>query len=161
MKNIEIVTLANLGVLEISNHALETAHAYKVFKFKKALRDAAQRIAEADKELVKECGVDDPQAFDAELVRLRKIEKPSDSDRAALAAKEKTLQTLAKMRDELNGDECTLDGVKALPYGEWKKLQDENKEHEVNGRKVDLLTGYVEMALEGVLWTAPNDEDDE
>lgn len=61
-----------------------------------------------------------------------------------------------EMNLELLKEEVTLD-CKAMPYEDWRKLQVENSEKEMNGKKVDLLPAFVEDALEGVLWVAPEE----
>lgn len=66
------------------------------------------------------------------------------------------LKRFIELRAELLNEEATLD-CKTMPYDEWHKLQVENADKEMNGKKVDLLPAYVEDALEGVLWVAPEE----
>jgi hypothetical protein len=69
---------------------------------------------------------------------------------------EAALKRFIDLRTQMMDEEVTLD-CKTLPYTEWHKLQNENKDKDVNGRKTDVLSGYVEDLLEGVLWTAPEE----
>ena len=66
MKNIDIINLANGGILAITANDLDAAHAYKVIKFKKAVKKAFESIVESEKEILKEAGIEDAQAFDKE-----------------------------------------------------------------------------------------------
>ena len=54
----EAIVLINGGILKVSSHDLDNAQAYKVFKLKKALRDLQSSVAEEEKELFKEVGID-------------------------------------------------------------------------------------------------------
>ena len=48
MKNIDIFNLANAGILAISANDLDAAHAYKVMKFKMAVRKAFESIVSSE-----------------------------------------------------------------------------------------------------------------
>lgn len=150
MKKIEIVSLANAGVQVITNHDLSPEHAYKVVKFRKALASAYEAIGKDEEAIRKDAGIDDPKAFDDELTALRE----SKSDPKRLAEMEARLKRFLELRGEMLKEEVTLD-CKTLPYAEWHKLQCENKA--VGEKKVDLLSGWVEDVLEGVLWKAPEE----
>lgn len=156
MKNSEIVFLANNGALVITNHTLSPAHAYKVFKFRKALAKAFEAIQESEKSLLSDCGVEDARAFDARLEELRAVENPTDEQKAELNEKTEIVNRYVALRNQMYGEDVTLDCHK-IPYEEWFKLQNENKEVEVFGRKVDVLSGLAEDVLEGVLWEAPEE----
>ena len=155
MKKQTIIMLANAGVQSITNHTLDASQAYKVVKFRKAFNAAFDAIAEDQKALLKEAGIDDPQAFDKELMELRKANRTTEQE-AKLKEMEAKVKQYNEMNLELLKEEVTLD-CKALPYEEWHKLQVENSEKEMNGKKVDLLPAFVEDALEGVLWVAPEE----
>lgn len=152
MKKQTIIVLANAGIAAMTNHSLAPEHAYKVVKFRKALNAALEAIGKDEETIRKDAGIDDPQAFDKELMELRE----SKSDPKRLEEMEAQLKRFNELRMEMLKEEVTLD-CKALPYAEWHKLQVENSEKEMNGKKVDLLPAYVEDALEGVLWVAPEE----
>ena len=51
-------------------------------------------------------------------------------------------------------EDCIDIEPKVMPYEEWRKLQEENKELKFS--KFELLAQF-ENALEGILWKAPED----
>ena len=155
MKKQTLIVLANAGIQSMTNHSLDTAQAYKVVKFRKAFNAALDAIAEDQKALLKEAGIEDSVAFNQEMDELRKANRTPEQD-AKLKEMEAKVKRYNEMNLELLKEEVTLD-CKALPYEEWHKLQNENKE--VGDKKVDLLSGYVEDVLEGVLWVAPDDKE--
>lgn len=154
MKKQTLIVLANAGIQSMTNHSLDTAQAYKVVKFRKAFNAAIDAIAEDQKALLKESGIgEDKQSFNKEMDELRKANRTPEQE-AKLKEMEAQLKRYNEMNLELLKEEVTLD-CKAMPYEDWRKLQNENKE--VGDKKVDLLSGYVEDVLEGILWTAPED----
>lgn len=154
MKKQTIIMLANAGIQSITNHSLDTAQAYKVVKFRKAFNAALDAIAEDQKALLKESGIgEDTQSFNKEMDELRKANRTPEQE-AKLKEMEAQLKRYNEMNGELLKEEVTLD-CKTIPYEDFRKLQEENRE---NGeKKIDLLSGYVEDVLEGVLWTAPEE----
>lgn len=155
MKKQTLIVLANAGIQSMTNHSLDTAQAYKVVKFRKAFNAALDAIAEDQKALLKEAGIEDSVAFNQEMDELRKANRTPEQD-AKLKEMEAKVKRYNEMNLELLKEEVTLD-CKAMPYEDWRKLQNENKE--VGDKKVDLLSGYVEDVLEGVLWVAPDDKE--
>lgn len=152
MKKQTIIVLANAGIAAMTNHSLAPEYAYKVVKFRKALNAALEAIGKDEETIRKDAGIDDPQAFDKELMELRE----SKSNPKRLEEMEGQLKRFNELRMEMLKEEVELD-CKTLPYAEWHKLQCENKE--VGEDKRDLLSGWVEDVLEGVLWVAPEDKD--
>ncbi len=157
MKKQDIVRIVRAGCLDISNHSLNTAHAYKVVKFRKSLRAAVRSIDEDTENCRQDAGIKDASAFDKELFELRKNKERGAEQQERLNEMEDALRRFHGLREQMLEEEIEFDGVKALPYEEWRLLQDENKEKEINGRKVDILSGEIEDLLEGVLWTAPEE----
>lgn len=155
MKKQTIIVLANAGIAAMTNHSLDTAQAYKVVKFRKAFNAALDAIAEDQKALLKEAGIEDSVAFNQEMDELCKANRTPEQD-AKLKEMEAKVKRYNEMNLELLKEEVTLD-CKAMPYEDWRKLQVENSEKEMNGKKVDLLPAFVEDALEGVLWVAPEE----
>lgn len=141
-----------------TNHSLPNASAYKVFKFRKVLGNILNTISESEKSLLKEVGIEDATKFDERLSTLRVLEKPSKKESKELEDMQAQLEKYSGLRDQLYSEEADLSSVKAMNYDDWRKLQNENKEVEVNGVKKDVFSGKVEELLEGVLWTEPNYE---
>ncbi len=152
MKKQTIIVLANAGIAAMTNHSLAPEHAYKVVKFRKALTAALEGIGKDEETIRKDAGIDDPQAFDKELGELRE----SNANPKRLEEMEAQLKRFNELRMEMLKEEVELD-CKTLPYAEWHKLQCENKE--VGEDKRDLLSGWVEDVLEGVLWVAPKEDE--
>lgn len=148
MKTIDILNLANAGVFSVSANSLDAAHAYKVIKFKSAVRKAAAAIDEAQKELTKEAGIEDPQAFDKERSELIK----SKANPERLAELNAQFGRLMELRDKFYNDDVELEGVKTIPYDQFFALQKENKDLEHKP-----LDAFADL-LEGVLWEAPKEE---
>ena len=158
MRNSDVIYLINCGVQMTTNHSLSNASAYKAFKFRKILSNILNTISESEKNLLKEVGIEDATKFDERLSTLRVLEKPSKKESKELEDMQAQLEKYSGLRDQLYNEEADLSSVKAMNYDDWRKLQNENKEVEVNGVKKDVFSGKVEELLEGVLWTEPNYE---
>lgn len=157
MKNIDIINLANAGVLNITAHDLDVAQSYKVFKFKKWVKNTLKAIQDDEKDLLSDVGIADAPAFDQRRSELLAKEEKTAEEQTELDKLNSQAEGYFNRRNELYNEEVTPE-VKAMPYEAWKKLQDENRAVEVNGKATDILTGYVEEVLEGVLWDAPAEE---
>jgi hypothetical protein len=157
MKNNEVIQLVNAGILGITAHSLPPAQAYKIYKFKKAIRSAYNLIAEGEIASLEELGINDAKAFDARLEQLRKIEVPLPKQVEELNAKQGILDRLNEVRNSLYTDDAILPEIKAIPYEDWHKLQEENSQNKVGKHTVDVLSGEVEFLLEGILWTPIED----
>lgn len=147
MKNIDILNLANTGVLAITANDLDAAQAYKVLKFKKAVRKAFEAIIESERDILKEAGIEDGQAFDKERNELR--ENGSNPER--LAELDKQFSRFMDLRNNLYKEDVELD-CKVMPYEQFHILQKENKE--VQGKPLNVF----EDVLEGVLWEEPKED---
>lgn len=166
MKKVDILNLLNLGFGQVTNHSLPVEHAYKVVKMRKALSNAFEAIQKDEEAIRKDAGIENPEEFDKELKTLREKAKPYIDKGAEIPSeiggplmeKEATLSRFLALRSEMLNEDIILEGVKAMPYEAWHELQKENAEKEFNGKKLDLLSGYVEDTLEGVLWEAPEEE---
>ena len=156
MKRFNFLNLSNAGCLLITNHDLTPAHAYKVVKFRKALGAALKDIDRDLEGIRKDVGIEDAAAFDKELFELRDRKERTPEEETRLAGMEVKLRRFLDLRGEMLDEEAELD-CKALPYEEWHRLQNENRAVEVNGQPRDVLSGYVEDALEGVLWAPPEE----
>ena len=143
LKNSTIISLANAGLLNTTEHDVPAADAYKAYKFRKAVEKAFNAIAEKDRELPKTAGVEDGKEPSPEQVR-----------------------KVVELREALYNDETELDG-NIIPMG-WKgyhALAGENRSTAVQvptGENEDgspkFSTQYVdvfrvcEKLLEGVLF---------
>lgn len=159
MKKIAVINLLNLGFGQVTNHTLPVEHAYKVVKMRKALATAFEAIQKDEEAIRKDAGIENPEEFDKELKALRETEKRTHEQEAKLKEMSEKLNRFLSMRSQMLDEDIALEGVKAMPYDAWHELQKENAEKEFNGKKLDLLSGYVEDTLEGVLWTAPEDKE--
>lgn len=157
MKKSEIINISNYGVLNITAHVLDAAQSYKVFKFKKWVKNALKAIQDDEKDLLAEVGIADAPAFDQRRSVLLAKENKTTEEQAELDKLNSQAEGYFVRRNELYNEEVTPE-VKTMPYEAWKLLQDENRAAEVGGKTTDILTGYVEDILEGVLWEAPDDQ---
>ena len=157
MKNSDVVYLVNSGVQLTTGHSLSNASAYKAFKFRKVISSVLNSVSEGEKGLLTEVGIEDASKFDERLAVLRATEKPTEEEVKELETMQAQLEKYSGLRDQLYSEEADLSSVKAMNYDDWRKLQNENKEVEVNGVKKDVFSGKVEELLEGVLWAAPEE----
>lgn len=157
MKKSDVITLVNAGVLSATQHEL-AGDGYKVFKFKSQLRKAFLALQEAESDLVKECGIEDPMAFDARMLELRQLEKRSDEEKKEFESMNEKLKNLIAQKKELYDEDVTFDVKIPLTYEEWVVLQNENRAVEIGNKKFDVFSGDVEELLFGLLWKAPEEE---
>lgn len=147
MKNHNIISLTNAGILSISANNLEAVFAYKVIKFKKAVKKALDAIMSAENDILKEVNIEDVVAFNKERADLRK----SGADKKRLAELDKTYERFIKLQENLYNEEVVLEGVTPLSFEQFHELQKENKE--LPNKPLNVF----EEILEGVLWEAPNE----
>lgn len=158
MKNLEVITMIEGGILSLTAHSLDVAHAYKLAKFKSELKKTYNQFVADNNALLQEVGIEDPYSFDArraELLGKESLTKPEKQELAEFNAK---FSRLSHMRDVLGNEPVTLDGVKTMPYEQWFLLQKENKDKclTIDGKSIEILT-LAEPVLEGVLWAAPEE----
>lgn len=146
MKTIDILNLTNAGILSITANDLDAAQAYKVLKFKKAVKKAFESIMESEQEILKEAGIEDAVAFDKERKEL--IESGANPKR--LEEMNKQLSRVLELRANLYKEDMELD-CKALPFEQFHALQCENKD------LANKPLNTFEDLLEGVLWEAPEE----
>lgn len=159
LKNKEILALVNAGVLAITSHSVAIADNYKVYSFRKALKNAYQEYAQKEEDLLKECGIENPQEFNSKLQALSLAKEPTQEEQAELATMKELVANYNKMRFELENDDVEVACNKTISYESWVALQKENSEKEINGIKADILSGNVEEILEGKFWLAPAEEE--
>ena len=175
--NAHIIALSNQkNIQNITTHKVSVDHSYKVVKFKQQFNKFQKAYDESHKAILEEVGITDEQEFNKKLKALRD-NKNRDKDQ------EKEFKTLSEQEKRLNGmtskllqEEVKFKDVKALPYKEWKVLQDENSPAD-GDRKTEMLSGIImviveikedgtikfegedtESLLEGILWNAPEEE---
>ena len=148
MKKGDIFNLVNNGILDITANELDAAHAYKVVKFKRAIKNAFDGIVEAEKDMLAEVKIDDATAFDDEMEALKK----SGENPEKLSEMEASLKRLNEMRANVLKEEAELGDVKTMPYEQFHLLQREN------ARLPRRPLNAFEELLEGCLWAAPESE---
>ena len=140
MKNIDLLNLVNAGILGITANDLDASQAYKVLKFKRAVKRAFSDVAESERGLLSEVGIADPGAFDKERQDCTDPERKAELD--------KTFDRFNELRKNLYEEEVKLD-CKTLPFDAFHALQRENK-----AQKAAPLNAFEDV-LEGVLWESP------
>ena len=148
MKNADIVSLVNGGIQNITALTLPSSQAYKVYKFKRAIEAAYNAIVDAQKDILKQAGIENLQEFQKRYKELSDIKERTSEEQAELDSLVKKDEDAGKLVQELYRDTTNLD-VKAMPYEDWHNLQAENKD-------IKILT-HLEHTLEGVLWLAPEE----
>ena len=159
----EVLAIVNAGMLEVSARTLPTRERYNVFDLKQQLREALRKREEREKELIKECGIEDAAAFDARNEELRGKAKDgslSAEERKELDGNRAKLETYFAQRTELDKDSVKME-VRPIGYEAWFALRDENAGTRVKvGDKeteADLIPDWAEAILFGKFWTAPED----
>lgn len=158
MKNLEVITLVDGGINNLTAHSLDVAHAYKLVKLKGELKKAYNKFREDYTALLGEVGIDDPNVFDSRLEELNKKGKRTKAEEEELVDLNKKLERLFGLRNALSNEDVVLEGVKTMPYEEWFKLQTENKDITITiGDKSLCLLTLAEPVLENILWVAPEE----
>lgn len=147
MKNHNIVSIVNAGILTISANDLEAVLAYRVIKFKKAVKKALDSIMSAENDILKELGIEDVLAFNKERSNLLE----SGSNKKRLAELDKKHERFVELQKNLYNEDAKLEDVAPLTFEQFHELQKENRE-----LKFKPLNAFEEI-LEGVLWEAPNE----
>ncbi len=149
MRNLDIIILANAGILRATSYELKPDEAYQFYRLKKQIKAAVDSIREAETELVRTVGIDDPRAFDERTKELSGKEELTAEEQAEYEAHGAKLVKLDELRKALYEDETEI-RVKPVPFDSWFKLQKENA-------KSNALGGEAESILEGVFWLAPEE----
>lgn len=158
----EITALVNSGFLNVTARTLPTADRYNVFDFKQKLREALETKDRRDKELIKECGIEDAAAFDARNEELRKKTDLTEEEQKELDGNRAKLETVVEQRREMLSDKVEID-VRQIGCGSFFKLCDENaavsvKDGDGKESGMNLIPEWVESLLFGKLWTAPEED---
>ena len=149
IKNGDIIGLVNKGILNVDYSDVDGGQAYKVYRFMRDVRKAAQDIEEQRGELVRrhvsEEEIRKAQSYEAAL-KEKKEPEMSEEDYKAVIAK---LSEAGKEVEALMNDTTEID-VRPVPFCEFFKMKKANK---------GFFTTDVDIALEGVLWQDEEDKD--
>lgn len=157
MKNYEALNLISTGVLMITANDLDAANAYKVLKFKRALRNIQMSIIEGERACISEAGIENAEAFDKRRDELTKKPELTDEEKKEKNELDVKFSRFIQLREKLYNDDASLEGVKTMPYDQWHALQRENKAVQFNGNTVNILDSIAEELLEGILWVSPEE----
>lgn len=157
MKNYEVLALINSGIMQATAYELGPESAYKVYKFKKLIQKAFERLQEDERDLLKNAGIEDGAAFDTRRTELAKIENPTEEEKKELEEMGEKLKKYISLRETLYTDDVDVSSIKPISYEEWFKLKKENKAVKINDRETDIFGGAIEGLLEGVFWTTPEE----
>lgn len=149
IKNGDIIGLVNMGILNVDYSEVDGGQAYKVYRFLRDVRKAAQDIEEQRGELVRrhvsEEELRKAQAYEAAL-KDKKEPEMSEEDYKAVIAR---LSEAGKEVEALMNDTTEID-IRTIPFGEYFKLKKANRE---------MFRPGADFALEGVLWKDEEDKD--
>ena len=145
MKNSDIIAAVQGGFLQSTANTLPASEAYKHGKLRRALKKAYEALAEAQKEMIKDEGVEDYNALLKEYA-----EKKSDEAKVKI---ERIGELLAKSGE----DDTPLEGVVPLSWENWHALRAENAAKGSDGKQ-DLIPNAVEDALLDIGWKEPAEE---
>ncbi len=149
MRNLDVILLANAGLLQATGYTLKPAEAYQLFLLKKQVGRAVEAIREAEQSLVRDAGVEDPASFDRRTEELKGKPELTKEERAELEEHQNKLVRLNEMRKSLYEDEADIK-VSPIPYEAWFSLQQENA-------KSNIFGGDSETILENIFWKAPEE----
>lgn len=152
------------GIQNMTCHDVPAAHAYKAVKLKQEVQKAVEALSAEARKLMDEVGITD---MDADRKRLTDLKDRRSSLTEQELKEYDTLSDKIKRYEELESalmDEEVEINVKTMPYDVWHALQRENAKRSIRiGGKVlydvDLLT-ELENTLEGILWVAPEENDE-
>lgn len=151
MKNADIIGLVNRGLLNIDYTEVDGGQAYKVYRFLRDVRKAAQDIEAQRGELVRrhvsEEELRKAQSYEAALKEKKEPEMSEEDYKAAIAK----LSEAGKEVEALMNDTTDID-ARPVPFSEFFKMKKANK---------GFFTTDVDIALEGVLWKDEEEMKDE
>lgn len=153
IKFADIQAMYESGMMGISSRTLDLAHAYKVVSFKTRLKNAYQAFNDRREQLLKEVGIDDGNRFANRLQELSAIKLRSEAEEAELKDLVEKNKKFGELFGELQKDLYEIE-PKTMPFEEWRKLQEENKD--VKFGNFEMLAQF-ETVLEGILWKAPEE----
>lgn len=165
LKNSVIKALVENGLQNTTDHSVDCKHAYKVYKFRHEILNAAKDIDSKRQGLVESAGIEEPKKFDERRRLLSAKTNRTAEEQKELEEMEAKFKRFADLFAELMNDETELN-VKAIPYEEYHKLANENRatpvtrmvDGEPKTISVDIFTAFRDE-LKDVLWAAPVEND--
>ena len=142
------------GMMGLSSRTLDLAHAYKAVSFKTKLKNAYQELNDRREQLTKEVGIEDGNAFAQRLNALAANNNRTEAEEAELKEMVEKNEKFNGLFNQLMNDSYYME-PKVMPFEEWRKLQEENKELKLGN--FEMLV-QCETILEGILWKAPEEE---
>lgn len=166
IKNQIIKNLVENGLEQTTDHTLDYKHAYKVYNFRHEVLKASKTIDEKRQELVKAAGIEDAQKFDERRKELNAKKELTKAEQKELDEMNEKMVKFSDLYSELLKDESDLN-VKTIPFEEYHKLANENKQTAVQipGRDGKPQTIFVDFfmafrdILKDILWAAPEDDE--
>lgn len=144
MKKVNLLSMYDSGVFDITANSIDATNAYKVLKFKREGRKAYESYADSEKSIQEEVGIMDAEAFDKERHDLL----ANNSNPARLEEMNKQFERYCELRRALLDEEVTF-SCNAIPYALFHELQRENQH--IQNKPLNIF----EELLEGILWEAP------
>lgn len=157
LKNFEVLNLIYGGLAHCTALTLEPAHAYKVGKFRREATKAFDALVEAQKDIFKSYGIEDPDTLNKEFAELAMNANRTDEQNARHEELAKAIEGINKQLSELYNEEAKLEGIKTIPFSEWLALRKENNAKDINGKTFDIFNNYTEDLLLGILWEEPTE----
>lgn len=159
MKKLDIITLVNCGILCMTAHDLKPAQAYKAFKLKKEIEKAFKEIQEEQKGIREDNGLTEEleQKVQGILEKMNIRASVTEEEKQEVLAFNELQRRVNSLFKVANEKDIALD-IKAMPYEDWRKLQEENRAKVINEREYDILGGKAEVILEAIFWDAPTED---
>ncbi len=157
----EVLALTNAGVPGLVSKGLSADDRYSVFDLKQKLKGALEEREKRERELIRECGIEDAAAFDARNAELRKKSGDgtlTEEERTELDGNTSKLESFFQQRRELDRDTVEME-LRPVTHEAWFVLRDANAAVKgTDGREHDLLPDWVEPILFNKFWLAPQEE---
>lgn len=155
MNNKQLVSLVSGGVTFITAHELSPKEGYVIFKFKKTVKALYTKYLNDESAILQECGITNAKAFNTRLNEISSNPNRTEDEQKEYEQMLEQSNNYNNLRGELLLENVVLEGIEPLNYTSWFRLQNENKAVNYRGRELDVLSGEIEEALEGILWTCP------
>lgn len=142
------------GMMGLTSRTLDIAHAYKVSSFKTKLKNAYQEMDSRRLQLVKDAGIEDGNAHDKRLRELSVNKQRTEAEELEFKELVAKNEAFKGLYEQLLQDRYEIE-PKTMPFGEWMKLQEANKD--IKFGNCEVLAQF-ETLLEGILWAAPEEK---
>jgi len=159
----DIVTIADVGLGDVTSHSLSVEGAYVITRFKLEVKRLVNEYVSRYNALPKEVGIEDTKIFDKRKKELTEKTKRSKEEEKEFGEINDKLVRLEALRDTLLSDEVEIN-VKPMPWSDWHNLKQENKEvmasiFNMEGKEIGKreLFELIEGSCENILWKAPEE----